>query len=147
MVYGLAADGIILIFEGDDNLGVLGEMLGGGVLGEEKVPDEEHEVHEGTELDRPEVDGAIHIFARPESEVESNGDQVKYVVGSGVGGVSCCGNNGVHDSQGDGLFLLDGGILEPVGLELPCEALVETGVCLRVGWFYGAGETIQEVGY
>ena len=41
---------------------------------------------------------------------------------------------------------MDGGILESVGLELPREALVETGVCLRVGWFSGVGQTTQKVG-
>ena len=44
---GIAADGILLIVEGGDNLGGLAEMISGSVLGEEEVPDEEHEVHEG----------------------------------------------------------------------------------------------------
>ena len=52
---GLTADGIFLIVKGDDNLGGLSEMLGGGVPGEEKVPGKEHEVYEGPELDRPAV--------------------------------------------------------------------------------------------
>ena len=42
---GLAADGIFLMFKGDDNLGGLAEMLSGSVLGEAKLPDEEQEVH------------------------------------------------------------------------------------------------------
>ena len=42
MGVGLAADGILLIVEGDENLGGLAEMLGGSVPGEEEVPDEEH---------------------------------------------------------------------------------------------------------
>ena len=42
----LTMDGIILIVEGDDNLGGLVEMLGGSVPGEEKFPNKEHEVHE-----------------------------------------------------------------------------------------------------
>ena len=37
---GLTTDGIILIIEGDENLGGLAEMLGRGVPGEEKAPDE-----------------------------------------------------------------------------------------------------------
>ena len=52
----------------------------------------------------------------------------------------------MHNSQGGGLFSLDGGIFEPVGLELLCEALVEPSVCLGVGRFSGIGQTIQEVG-
>ena len=67
------------------------------------------------------------------------------MVGSGVGGGSFCGEDGVHDSQGGSLFLTDGGIFEPVGLELPHEALVEPGVFLRVGRFPGVGQIIQEV--
>ena len=41
---------------------------------------------------------------------------------------------------------LTGGIFEPVGLELPCEALVKPGVCLGVGRYSAVGQTIQEVG-
>ena len=37
MGYGLVEDGILLIVEGDDNLGGLAEMLGGSVPGEEEV--------------------------------------------------------------------------------------------------------------
>ena len=40
-------DGIILIVEGDDNLGGLAEMLGGSVPGEDKFPNKEHKFHEG----------------------------------------------------------------------------------------------------
>ena len=67
------------------------------------------------------------------------------MVGSGVGGDNCCGNDGVHDYQGDGLFLSDGGIPKPVGLEFPREALVDTGVCLRASCFSGVGQTIQDM--
>ena len=37
------------------------------------------------------------------------------------------------------------GILEPIGIELLREVLVNPGVRLRVGWFSGVGQTIQEV--
>ena len=43
----LTMDGIILIVEGDDNLGGLSEMLGGSVPGEETFPNKEHKVHKG----------------------------------------------------------------------------------------------------
>ena len=43
----LTVDGIILIIEGDDNLGGLAEMLGGSVPGEEKFPNKEHKFHAG----------------------------------------------------------------------------------------------------
>ena len=51
----------------------------------------------------------------------------------------------MHDYQGDGLLSSNGGIFEPVGLELPRETLVKPGVCLRVDRFSGVGQTIQEV--
>ena len=122
------ADGNLLIVEGDENLGGLAEMLDRGVPGEEKLPNEEQEVHEGPELDCPAVAGALRVFAGLEAEIEANGDRVGCVVRSVVRRARCCGNNGVHDYQGDGLFLSDGEILEPVGIEFPREALVKTGV-------------------
>ena len=64
----------------------------------------------------------------------------------GVRGGGCCSDTGVNDYQGGGFFLSDRGVLKPVGLELPREALVIPGVCLRVSWFYGIRQTIQEVG-
>ena len=87
--------------------------------------------------------GALRVFAGPEAEVEANSYQVGDVVVSGVGGGSCIGDDGVPDSQGGGLFLSDGGIFVPVGLELLCEALVDSGVCFGVGSFSGVGQTIQ----
>ena len=77
----------------------------------EEVPNEEHDIHEGPELDRPAVAGALRVFAGLDAEVEANGDQVGDVVGSGGGGGICLSNNEVHNSQGGGLFSLDGGIL------------------------------------
>ena len=44
---GLAADSILLIVEGEDNLSGPAELLGGSIPGEEEVPDEEHDIHEG----------------------------------------------------------------------------------------------------
>ena len=41
------------------------EMLGGSVPWDEEVPDEEHNIHEGPELDRSEVAGALRVFAGP----------------------------------------------------------------------------------
>ena len=73
-------------------------MLVGSVPGVEEVTNEEHEVHEGSELDRPAVAGALCVFTGPEEELEANGDQVGNVTGSSVGGGSCSGNDGVHDS-------------------------------------------------
>ena len=68
------------------------------------------------------------------------------MVGSVVGGGSSLGNDGFDDPKWDCLFSSDKGIFEAVGLELPCEALVEPSVRLGVSRFSGVGETIQEVG-
>ena len=70
---GLTADGILLIVEGEDNLSGLVEMIGRGVPREEEVPDKEHEVHEGPELDRPVVAGALRVFAGPHYAVDEIG--------------------------------------------------------------------------
>ena len=72
--------------------------------------------------------GALRIFAGPEAEVEANGDQVGNVVGSWARSPGFYGDNGVNNSHGDGLLSLEGGILEPVGLEFPRKALVKPGV-------------------
>ena len=89
--------------------------------------------------------GALRVFTGPQVEVEANGYQVRDVVGSGVGGGICLGDDGLHDSKGDGVFLSERGIFEPVDLEFLCEALVEPGVCLGVSRFSVVGQTIQEV--
>ena len=88
------------------------------------------------------MSGALCVFTGTEEEVESNGYQFGDMVGSGVKYGSCSSNNGVHYSQGGGLFFSERGILDPVGLELPREALVEPGVCLGVSRFSGVGQTI-----
>ena len=77
------------------------------------------------------------VFAEPEAEVEANCDQVDNVVDSGIEGGGFCSDDEVNDYQGGRLFLMDGEILEPVGLKLPHESLVKPGVHLRIGWFYG----------
>ena len=109
-------------------MGGLAEIRGGDILGEEKIPDKEHRVHERTELDRPAVAGALFLLAVLEAEEESNGDQAGNVVGSCVVGASCRGNNEVHNSQEDGHLSLDRGIFMPVRLELLHESLVDPSV-------------------
>ena len=89
------------------------------------------------------MDSALHVFSGPEAEVEASGEQVGDGVGSGVRGGSCLGNDGVHNSQGDGLLSSDEGIFKPVGLELPREAPL---CALGVGRFSWSGQNIQEVG-
>ena len=58
------------------------EMLGRSVPREEEVPNKKHEVHEGSEWDRPEVAGALRVFTGSETDVETNGEQVGDMVSS-----------------------------------------------------------------
>ena len=94
----------------------LAEILYRSIRREELSPDEEHEVHEGPELYRLAVAGALFVFVGPEAEVEANGDQFINVVGSGVRRGSCHGEDVVHDSREGGFFLSDRGIFEAVGI-------------------------------
>ena len=110
---GLAADGILLIAEGEDNLSCPEEVLSGSVPGEEEVPNKEHEIHEGSELDRPAVAGALRVFTGPEAEVEANGDQVGDMVVSGVGGDSCLCDDGLDDPEGNTFSCRIGGSSRP----------------------------------
>ena len=68
--------------------------------------------------------GALRVFAGPEAEVEANGDQFGNVVGSWARGTGFYVDKGVNNSHGDGILLLERGILEPVGLGLPRKVLV-----------------------
>ena len=74
VVDSLTTDRILLIIKGGNNLGGLAEILDRSVPGKAGVPNKEHGVHEGPELDHLEVAGALLVFAGPEAEVEANGD-------------------------------------------------------------------------
>ena len=63
----LPSDVIFLVFQGEDNLSGLMEVLNWGVHGDETVPDEEHEIQEGPEIDCLTVVYAIGVFAVPEA--------------------------------------------------------------------------------
>ena len=60
---GLTSDGILLVVKGENNLRNVLEPPNWGILGEEGVPGEEDEVHEGTELHCPTMAGALEIIA------------------------------------------------------------------------------------
>ena len=60
---GLTSDSILLVVQGEDDLSNVFEPPDWGIGGEEGVPDEEDEVHEGTELHCPAMAGAIEILA------------------------------------------------------------------------------------
>ena len=60
---GLTSDGILLVFQGEENLGDVLEPPNWGIGGEEGVPDEEDKDHEGTELNFPVIAGALGVPA------------------------------------------------------------------------------------
>ena len=126
----VTSDAIFLVVQGENNTSLLVEVLDQGTHGEENVPGEEQKFQEGTKLDCPAVICALGVFSGPDAEVEFQLDQFSDVVGLGVGGVVSCGHDGVNDSQGDSFSLLDWGILDHVGFEMPGEALVKTTVSL-----------------
>ena len=59
---GLTPDGVLLVVQGEDDLGDVLKPPDWGILGEEGVPGEEEEVHEGTELHCPAVAGALAVL-------------------------------------------------------------------------------------
>ena len=52
----------------------------------------------------------------------------------------------MNDTEGDGFFLSDRRVLNPVGFMLPGEPHVQSSVGLGVGGLPGVWEAIQEVG-
>ena len=60
--YGLTTDCILLVVQGKDDLGDVLDPPDWGILGEEGVPGEEDEVHEGTELHCPAMASAQEIL-------------------------------------------------------------------------------------
>ena len=67
MRYGLTSDGIFLVVQGEDDLCGMLKVLDWGVRGDEMIPDEEHKIQEGTELDCPVVAYALGILTGPEA--------------------------------------------------------------------------------
>ena len=61
--YGLTWDGILLVVHGKDDLGDVLDPPDWGILGEEGVPGEEEEIHEGTELHYPAMASALEVLA------------------------------------------------------------------------------------
>ena len=59
------------------------EVLDWGIDGEETVPDEEHEVQEGTELDCQAVACELGAFEGTGAQLEAQLDQVGDMVGLG----------------------------------------------------------------
>ena len=119
--------GILLVVQSEENLcGVL-EVLNQGVGWEELVPDEEHELQEGPELDCPAVARVLGVITGSEAEVEAYLVQVRDVAGFGVRCRYSCGHDGQDGAEGVGLNALDEGIFGPVSFEVIGEAPVQAG--------------------
>ena len=60
---GLTSDGVLLVVEGEENLGDVIEPPDWGIGGEEGVPGKEDEFHEGTELNCPAMASTLGVLA------------------------------------------------------------------------------------
>ena len=60
---GLPSDDVLLVVQGEDDLGDVLEPPGWGIRGEEGVPGEKDRVHEGTELHCPALAGTLGVLA------------------------------------------------------------------------------------
>ena len=120
----------------------MGGMLGtldGGIGRDEIVSSEEHEFQQGTELDGSAMAGALGVLTGPQAEVETQDNQVGNVSGFLIGGVSCCGHDGVDDTQRNGLFSFNRGDFDSICFELLGKPLVQYDKSLGVGGFWGLG--------
>ena len=72
-----------MVVQGNDDLGVVLEMLNCGIGWEDSITNEEDKFQEGPELEGSEVTGAIGVFIRPEAQLEYQLDQVINLTGFG----------------------------------------------------------------
>ena len=82
----LNSDGVLLVVQGEENMGDVLELLSWGFYREDIFPDEEHGFQEGLELDCPAMACALGVFAGPKAEVEPQLDQVENMLGFWFGG-------------------------------------------------------------
>ena len=126
-------------------MGDLLEILDWGIVLEEFIPNEEDEVWEWPELDFLEMYGVIGILARPEAEVEAKLERLVNMKAFGVSSSCLCIYYRVENTNGFGFLLLDRWVLDAVGLKLPGEVHVQSGVGLGIEGISWVRETIQEV--
>ena len=122
---GLTSDGVLLVVQGEDDLGDVLELLDQGFCREGIVPDKEHELQEGPEMDCTLMAYALGLFTGPQAEVELQVYQVSDMQGFGVRGGVCSSHYGVDNAQGSGLFPIDWGIFDTVSFELTVESLFQ----------------------
>ena len=78
---GLASDGVLLVFQGEDDLSDMLKLIDWGVGGEEDVADKGHEFEKGAELDGPVMAGELVVISGMQAEVESQDNQFGDVPG------------------------------------------------------------------
>ena len=142
----LPSEGVLLVVQGDDDLGRVLELLNGVIGREESVSGEEHEFQEGKELDGPTVAGALGVPTGAQAEVESQYYQVGNVSGFMIGGGGCCSHDGVDDAQPGGIFSFNWGVFNPICFEFPGKALDQSNASLGVRGLLRVRESHQEVG-
>ena len=129
----LTSYGILLVVQGEDDLGGMLKVIDRGVSRDDMVPNKEHKFQEGPGLNFTVVARALDVFAGPEAEVESKLYQVGTVPGLWVGGGGSCVHDGLDGALGGAFSLLECGILNPISFELVGYSLVQADVSLGVG--------------
>ena len=61
----LPSDGVLLVVQGEDDMGGMLGTLDGGIGRDEIVSSEEHEFQQGTELDGSAMTGALGVLTGP----------------------------------------------------------------------------------
>ena len=143
---GLPSDGVLLVVQGEGDLGGVLESLDQGIERDDISSGEEHEFQQGIELDGSAMAGALGVLTGTQEEVETQDNQVDDVSVFLIGGVSRCGHDGVDDTQRYGLFLFNRGIFDPICFDLMGEPLVQSNMTLGLGGILGVGESFQELG-
>ena len=108
------------------------KILDQGVVGEEMVPDEEHEIQEGTELDCPAMAYTLGAFAGTKAELEPQLYQVGNMPGLGVRGGGPATTMEWTMPRGVDFYCLTGGVFCPISFELGGKVLVQADVSLGV---------------
>ena len=104
---GLPSDVVLLVFQGDKDMGGVLELLDGGIKKDESVSGEEQESQKCKELDGSVIAGALGVLTGPQEKVDTQDHQVGDVPGVLIIGGSRCVHNEVGSTQRDGLFLFN----------------------------------------
>ena len=76
---------------------------------------------------------ALGVFAGTKAELETQFDPGREMPLFWVEGGGSCGHDGPDNSQGEGLLLLDWGILDPISFDMAGDTRVQADVSLGFG--------------